>query len=161
MYSTQSAISAHRAAADVAVDVGLGVELLAAARSTRACRTSLVSTTPPQCVLTIGCRSGPMPFSQWYSSAKHPPGQRTTGTLIARSASTTSRADAALVRDAGIRAHPHALVDAAAQVLGELAVDAAVDAWLGVSAIVIMVSSPAAGVRCGWSMGVRGRFCRS
>jgi hypothetical protein len=31
-----------------------------------------------------------MPLRQWYSSAKHPPGQRTLGTLIALSAATTS-----------------------------------------------------------------------
>ena len=43
----------------------------------------LSSTTPPQCVFTLRGRSsrGPMPSRQWYSSAKHPPGHRNTGTL--------------------------------------------------------------------------------
>src|SRR5688572_10518027 len=52
----------------------------------------LSSTTPPQCVLIIFglfARS-PIPSLQWYSSAKHPPGQRRFGILILRSASTIS-----------------------------------------------------------------------
>ena len=48
------------------------------------------STVPPQLLLTVTLRFGPIPPRQWYSSAKQPPGQRTTGTLIARSAATTS-----------------------------------------------------------------------
>ena len=52
----------------------------------------LSSTTPPQFVLTmrflVSC--GPTPSFQWYSSAKQPPGQRSTGTRMCRSASTTS-----------------------------------------------------------------------
>ena len=52
----------------------------------------LFSVTPPQCVLIIVGRlvRGPMPSFQWYSSAKHPPGQRSTGILICRNAATTS-----------------------------------------------------------------------
>ena len=52
----------------------------------------LSSTTPPQCVLIIDGRfsRGPMPSFQWYSSAKHPPGQRSTGTFSSFSAATTS-----------------------------------------------------------------------
>ena len=48
------------------------------------------SVTPPQLGLRVTARWGPMPFRQWYSSAKHPPGQRTFGTLSALSAATTS-----------------------------------------------------------------------
>ena len=50
------------------------------------------SVTPPQFGLRVTGRdaAGPMPFRQWYSSAKQPPGHRTFGTLIARSAATTS-----------------------------------------------------------------------
>jgi hypothetical protein len=50
------------------------------------------SMTPPQLGLSVGGRlsRGPMPFFQWYSSAKQPPGQRTFGTLMALSAATTS-----------------------------------------------------------------------
>ena len=52
----------------------------------------LSSTTPPQFVFTMRLRVsfGPMPSSQWYSSAKQPPGQRSTGTPIFFSACTTS-----------------------------------------------------------------------
>ena len=52
----------------------------------------LSSTTPPQFVLTMRLRVsfGPMPSFQWYSSAKQPPGQRSTGMRIFRSASTMS-----------------------------------------------------------------------
>ena len=52
----------------------------------------LFSVTPPQCVLIMVGRfsRGPMPSIQWYSSAKQPPGQRSYGTLIFRSAATTS-----------------------------------------------------------------------
>ena len=50
----------------------------------------LSSVTPPQFGFRVTERSRPMPLRQWYSSAKHPPGQRTLGTLIALSASTTS-----------------------------------------------------------------------
>ncbi len=52
----------------------------------------LFSTTPPQWVLIIAGRfsRGPMPSRQWYSSAKQPPGQRSTGMLNAFSAATTS-----------------------------------------------------------------------
>ncbi len=48
------------------------------------------SMTPPQLGLSVTVRCGPMPLRQWYSSAKHPPGQRTFGTFIALSAATTS-----------------------------------------------------------------------
>ena len=52
----------------------------------------LSSTTPPQCVLTLRGRvaRGPMPSRQWYSSAKQPPGQRSTGTPSSFSAASTS-----------------------------------------------------------------------
>ena len=52
----------------------------------------LSSTTSPQWVLTIEGRSsrGPTPFSQWYSSAKQPPGQRRLGMLMSFRACTTS-----------------------------------------------------------------------
>ena len=52
----------------------------------------LFSTTPPQLVLIIDGRlsRGPMPSRQWYSSAKQPPGQRSTGMFSAFSAATTS-----------------------------------------------------------------------
>ena len=48
--------------------------------------------TPPQFGFSVAGRwsRGPMPFRQWYSSAKQPPGQRTLGTLMALSAATTS-----------------------------------------------------------------------
>src|SRR5512146_732960 len=44
----------------------------------------LFSVTPPQWVLTIVGRFSyePMPSIQWYSSAKQPPGQRSTGIFI-------------------------------------------------------------------------------
>ena len=49
------------------------------------------SVTPPQFGLSVTARfGGPMPLRQWYSSAKHPPGQRTLGTFSALSAATTS-----------------------------------------------------------------------
>ena len=48
------------------------------------------SMTPPQLGLRVTARPGPMPFRQWYSSAKQPPGHRTFGTLSALSAATTS-----------------------------------------------------------------------
>ena len=48
------------------------------------------SVTPPQLGLRPTARGGPMPLRQWYSSAKHPPGHRTFGTLSALSAATTS-----------------------------------------------------------------------
>ncbi len=51
---------------------------------------SFDSVTPPQFGLSVTARPGPMPLRQWYSSAKHPPGQRTFGTLSALSAATTS-----------------------------------------------------------------------
>ena len=52
----------------------------------------LSSTTPPQWVLIIAGRfsRGPMPSFQWYSSAKQPPGHRSTGMFSALSAATTS-----------------------------------------------------------------------
>ena len=52
----------------------------------------LFSVTPPQVVLIMDGRlvGVPMPSIQWYSSAKQPPGQRTTGTWIFFSAATTS-----------------------------------------------------------------------
>ena len=52
----------------------------------------LSSTTPPQWVLIIDGRlsRGPIPSFQWYSSAKQPPGQRSTGMFSSRSAATTS-----------------------------------------------------------------------
>ena len=68
-----------------------------------------------------------MPSFQWYSSAKHPPGQRSTGILIFLSAATTSLR---MPRVLGIGLSSPtqiAFVDAAAQVLGEMAVDVAVD----------------------------------
>ena len=47
---------------------------------------------PPQLLFFMDGRweRGPMPSRQWYSSAKHPPGQRSTGTFSAFSASNTS-----------------------------------------------------------------------
>jgi hypothetical protein len=48
------------------------------------------SMTPPQFGFRVAGRFLPMPLRQWYSSAKHPPGQRTFGTLSALSAATTS-----------------------------------------------------------------------
>jgi hypothetical protein len=50
------------------------------------------SVTPPQFGFSVTGRAaaGPMPFRQWYSSAKQPPGQRTLGTFRAFSAATTS-----------------------------------------------------------------------
>ena len=52
----------------------------------------LSSTTPPQWVLIIEGRfsRGPIPSFQWYSSAKQPPGQRSTGISSCLSAATTS-----------------------------------------------------------------------
>ena len=52
----------------------------------------LSSVTPPQLVFTMLRRFswGPMPSRQWYSSAKQPPGQRSTGMRMAFMASTTS-----------------------------------------------------------------------
>src|SRR5271157_3281352 len=50
----------------------------------------LGSVTPPQLGLRVTVRWAPMPFRQWYSSAKQPPGQRTFGTFSAFSAATTS-----------------------------------------------------------------------
>ena len=52
----------------------------------------LFSVTMPQWVLTMDGRSsgGAMPSFQWYSSAKHPPGQRSTGILVRLRVSTTS-----------------------------------------------------------------------
>ena len=53
----------------------------------------LSSVTPPQLVFTMVLRlsCGPMPSRQWYSSAKQPPGQRSTGRCSAFMASTASR----------------------------------------------------------------------
>src|ERR1017187_6252002 len=50
------------------------------------------SVTPPQCVLILTGRfdRGPTPSRQLYSSAKQPPGQRTTGTFRSRRACRTS-----------------------------------------------------------------------
>src|SRR5690554_2752305 len=62
-------------------------------RSRNSCVPKLLSsTTPPQWVLIILGRSsrGPMPSIQWYSSAKHPPGQRKLGMLMSYNACTTS-----------------------------------------------------------------------
>ena len=52
----------------------------------------LSSTTPPQWVLIIDGRfsRGPIPSIQWYSSAKQPPGQRSTGMFSSLRAPTTS-----------------------------------------------------------------------
>ncbi len=52
----------------------------------------LGSVTPPQWVFTLTGRfeAGPTPSRQWYSSAKQPPGQRTTGVAISFKASSTS-----------------------------------------------------------------------
>ena len=52
----------------------------------------LSSIVPPQLLFTIFGRFsfGPMPSIQWYSSAKHPPGQRRTGTDKSFSALNTS-----------------------------------------------------------------------
>ncbi len=52
----------------------------------------LFSTTPPQLVLIMAGRfsRGPMPSFQWYSSAKQPPGQRSTGMFRSFSAASTS-----------------------------------------------------------------------
>ena len=91
MYSTQ---------ADISCTVPLprlpqryGSQPTCSQRSKNSCVPNwLVSCTPPQVVLIIGTRlsRGPTPSVQWYSSAKHPPGQRSTGTCKVRSAATTS-----------------------------------------------------------------------
>ena len=92
----------------------------------------LFSVTPPQWVLTMvgRCSRGPMPSFQWYSSAKHPPGQRSIGILICLRACDDVVADAPRVGDGAVLADPEAAVDAAAQVLGEVPVDVAVDGVL-------------------------------
>ena len=89
----------------------------------------LSSTTPPQWVLIIDGRfsRGPMPSFQWYSSAKQPPGQRSTGMFSSLSAATTSLRIPRVFGIGELGAHPDALVDAAAEVLGEVAVDVLVD----------------------------------
>ena len=68
-----------------------------------------------------------MPLRQWYSSAKQPPGQRTFGTLQRLQRGDDVVADAAGVGDGGVGADPDALVDAVAEMLGELAEEVAVD----------------------------------
>ena len=89
----------------------------------------LSSTTPPQWVLIMDGRfsRGPMPSFQWYSSAKQPPGQRSTGMFSCLERRDDVVADAAGVRDRATSADPDAFVDAAAEVLGEVAVDVLVD----------------------------------
>ena len=68
-----------------------------------------------------------MPSFQWYSSAKHPPGQRRTGMFEVLQRGDDVVADAAGVGDRRSGPDPDAFVDAAAQVLGEVAVHVAVD----------------------------------
>ena len=91
MYSTQ---------ADISCTVPLpmlpqmyGSQPTCSQRSKNSCVPNwLGSFTPPQLVLTIGTRlsRGPTPSVQWYSSAKQPPGQRSTGTWSVFRAATTS-----------------------------------------------------------------------
>src|ERR1700742_4145997 len=91
MYSTHSIISCT--VPEPTLPQMYGSQPTCSQKSMNSCvPNELSSTTPPQCVLIIfGRRSrGPMPSRQWYSSAKHPPGQRTTGTCNSLSAATTS-----------------------------------------------------------------------
>jgi hypothetical protein len=128
MYSTHSAISCGAAGAEVAVDIGVGAEQLDQVEEFVRADGVVVSSTPPQLVLTLTGRlpRGPMPSFQWYSSAKQPPGQRTSGTCKS-SARRPRRCASPWCSGSSIRADPHAFVDAGAQVLGELAVDVLVD----------------------------------
>ena len=67
--------------------------------------------------------AGPMPSRQWYLSAKQPPGQRTTTGPSRWTCSISVSADAVDVGDLRVGPDPDAVVDHAADVLGELAVD--------------------------------------
>ena len=129
-----------RAAADVAVDVRLGIELVQQLEVlVRAERVGLDDPAPVRVdhrlplgpdafppVILVGEASARPPHDGHFDRA-----ERVDGVA----------ADAVLVRDAGVGADPQALVDAAAEMLRELSIDATVDRWLGVSATVIMVSS--------------------
>jgi hypothetical protein len=89
------------------------------------------SMTPPQLGLSVTVRCGPMPLRQWYSSAKHPPGQRTFGTFYRSKRSDDIVADSACVWNLGIWTDPDALVNTVAKVLSELAEDVAVNLRAG------------------------------
>ncbi len=93
------------------------------------------SVTPPQLGLRVTARSWPMPFRQWYSSAKHPPGHRTFGTLSALSAATTSLRMPRVLGIWRVGTHPDALVDALAEMLRELAEEVAVDLRAGLGGV--------------------------
>ena len=67
----------------------LGGGMTAAWLGSCACEVAL-ATRSLRAVAKARVRSGPIPSIQWYSSAKQPPGQRRTGTLIFFNASTTS-----------------------------------------------------------------------
>ena len=69
-----------------------------------------------------------MPSFQWYSSAKQPPGQRSTGILIFLQRLRPRRCGCRACWGSELSSPTQiALVDAAAQVLGEMAVDVPVD----------------------------------
>src|SRR5436190_11240167 len=76
MYSTHSIISCT--VPEPTLPHTYGWQPTCSQKSMNSCvPNELSSTTPPQCVLIILGRLlvGPMPFRQWYSSAKQPPGQ--------------------------------------------------------------------------------------
>ncbi len=104
------------------------------------------SGTPPQFVFKVTGRAarGPMPSRQWYSSAKQPPGQRTTGTCSSRKRCNHVIAKAADIGNRGALAHPHAFFDAAAEVLGKLPENMPIDLRAG---LIRMNHGTRAGVR--------------
>ena len=91
MYSTQSCISLT--VPEPTLPATYASQPSCSHRSRNSCvPKAFVSVTMPQCVLIIAGRlsRGPMPSIQWYSSAKQPPGQRSTGMSSFLRASTTS-----------------------------------------------------------------------
>ena len=114
----------------------------------------LFSTTPPQCVLIIVGRfsRGPMPSLPvvLVGEAAARPAEDGDVELLQRRDDVV--ADAARVGDRRVLADPDALVDAAAEVLGEVAVDVPVDDRPGWSARRTAAAIAPAAAACGWAL---------
>src|SRR3954469_22949427 len=84
------------------------------------------STTPPQFGLRVTFRRAPIPFRQWYSSAKQPR-PADVRHLYCFECGHNIIANTTGVWNWRIRAHPDAVINTVPQMLGELTEDVAVD----------------------------------
>ena len=115
-----------RAASDVAVDIRLGVELLQQLEVlVRAERIGLYDSAPMRVHHGLAVLTDPAAPVVFVREAPARPSDDRNLDRAKRGDDILT--DAVLVRDAGIGSHPQPLVDAAAQMLGELPVDPSVD----------------------------------